>query len=197
MSLDIGRTAKSITGIIGEHPRERNDFYSTPDSAIRALLNVERFAKNFWEPACGDGAICKVASDEYQYAPIGTDLVARGYGIGGVDFLMERKLLGPDIITNPPFRLAVQFLEHALDLGAEKIAFCLRLQFLEGQRRLSLLKRLARVYVFSKRIPRMHNPDYDGPKTTSLMAFAWFVWDRAPHAEPILRWIVPVELKTE
>ena len=189
--MDIGRTARSMTGVAGNFPRERNDFYQTPNSASRALFMVEKFAPNFWEPACGDGAICKVAESEFGYAPVGTDLVQRSYGVGGNDFLLQKKLLGPDIVTTPPFGMSMPFLKHALGLGAEKVAFLCRIQFLEGQRRRQYLEKLARVHVFSKRIPRMHNPDYVGKTTTSLLAFAWYVWDRKHAGDPVLKFIVP------
>jgi hypothetical protein len=158
---------------------------------------AEKFDNGFWEPCCSDGAICRVAEREFGYHPVGTDLVQRSYGECGRDFLMEQRLLGKDVVTNPPFGLSDHFLAHALSLGAEKIALLCRLQFLEGQRRRKNLERLARVHVFSKRIPRMHNPDYQGKTTTSLLAFAWFVWDKAHTGEPIIRFIQPEQPKRE
>jgi hypothetical protein len=56
----------------------------------------------------------------------------------------------------------------------------LRLAFLEGQRRSSLLESgtLARVHLFRNRLPMMHRYGWDGANTSSAIAFAWFVWDR-------------------
>lgn len=190
---NVGRTAKSMVGVAGNQARARNDFYQTPGSASRALFSVEKFSETFWEPACGDGAICRIAETDFGYKPVGTDLIQRSYGLGGRDFLQEAVLLGQDIVTNPPFGMAEKFLKHAMSLRPNKIAFLGRLQFLEGQRRKKLLERLARVYVFSKRIPRMHNPDYVGKTTTSLLAFAWFVWDKSHSGEPIIRFIEPID----
>jgi hypothetical protein len=183
-----------MTGAAGDFKREVNDFYATPHSASRALFAAERFEGGIWEPSCGDGQICRVA-EECGVDVIGTDLIDRGYGQGGRDFLLERALLAPNVVTNPPFKHAEKFIAHSLALGAEKVAMLLRLQFLEGARRKKMFEStpLARVHVFSKRIPRMHNPDYTGPKTTSLIAFAWFVWDRGHNGAAEIRWMVPKE----
>jgi hypothetical protein len=178
------RSAQSIVGAAGEFPREANDFYATPRPAIRALLAVEKFSLTVWEPCVGDGEIAAVLR-AFGYSVVGTDLVDRGAGESGVDYLKTTALRAPNVVTNPPFKLAEPFIRHSLDLGATKAAFLLRLQFLEGARRRKMFEStpFARCWVFSKRIPRMHNPDYTGPKTTSLIAFAWFVWDAA-HIGP-------------
>lgn len=194
MSLNQ-RNAKSIVGAAGAFKREANDFYATPHSASRALFVVEKFNGPIWEPSCGDGQICEVAK-EFRHDIVATDLIDRGYGAGGRDFLQEKTLLAPNVVTNPPFKLAEPFIAHSLKLGAEKAAFLLRLQFLEGARRRKMFEStpLARVLVFSKRIPRMHNPDYTGPKSTSLIAFAWFVWERGHNGDAAVRWIAPKDV---
>ena len=69
---------------------------------MRALLSVETFEGPIWEPACGDGAISKVL-EAAGYRVISTDLVDRGYGCGGQDFLKSETPLGKTIITNPPY----------------------------------------------------------------------------------------------
>jgi hypothetical protein len=63
---------------------------------------VETFEGSIWEPACGDGAISKVL-EAAGYTVISTDLVDRGYGHGGHDFLKSETPLGRNIITNPPY----------------------------------------------------------------------------------------------
>ncbi|SFL43618.1 hypothetical protein SAMN04488036_11513 [Shimia haliotis] len=78
------------------------EFYPTPPEAVRALLSVERFDGSIWEPACGDGAISKVLI-EAGYQVVSTDLIDRGYGQGGLNFLKSTKPLAKNIITNPPY----------------------------------------------------------------------------------------------
>lgn len=78
------------------------EFYPTPPEAVRALLSVEQFEGSVWEPACGDGAISKVL-EKAGYSVISTDLIDRGFGRGGYDFLKSTTPLARNIITNPPY----------------------------------------------------------------------------------------------
>lgn len=164
--------------------RAEGDFYPTPGYCTEDLLRVERFEGSIWEPACGDGAISKVL-EQHGYRVLSTDLVYRGYGMGGHDFFMESH--GVDnIITNPPYRLATEFVERAVLMAKCKVAMFLKLAFLEGQERKLLFERtpLARVYVYSKRVNLFAKPTGSG-----MIAFAWFVWDKSYTGEPVIRWL--------
>jgi hypothetical protein len=81
------------------------------------------------------------------------------------------------IITNPPFKLADQFVAHAL-LLVPQVFMLLRLAFLESTRRTPILEsgRLDRVHVFRDRLPMMHRHGWNGPRANSSTAFAWFVF---------------------
>lgn len=166
----------------------KDDLYETAPEAVHALLKWEKFGGSVWEPACGRGAISDVLK-AHGYDVWSTDLVRHGYGISNIDFLMERSV--PDhvgaIITNPPFKLADEFAEHAVRL-VPKVAMLLRLAFLESKGRTVLLENshLARVHVFRERLPMMHRDGWEGPKTTSTTAYAWFVWDQSHLGPPIL-----------
>src|SRR5262245_65583284 len=95
------------------------DLYETPPVAVHALLRVERLPARLWEPAAGRGAIVRVLRAA-GHQVIGSDLVDYGEPshFAGRDFLMEQKL--PDrcqgIVTNPPFKLAEQFVALAIEL---------------------------------------------------------------------------------
>ncbi len=97
--------------------RVPHDFYPTPPKATRALLSVERFDGPIWEPACGNGAIAKVLIAA-GHRVVSTDLVDRGWGLGGINFLDETNNRARHIITNPPYGrgLADSFLRKALAL---------------------------------------------------------------------------------
>jgi hypothetical protein len=170
--------------------RQRDDFYPTPPYATRALLDVERFPGPVWEPACGDGAISKVL-EERGYDVISTDLIDRGYGTPNRDFLMEYETRAPSIVTNPPFKFAQEFVEHALSRADRKVAMLCRLAWLEGQerRKLFISTPLARVWVFSKRVLMLRNGDEMGKGGGGMIAFAWFVWDHAHSGPPTLGWL--------
>jgi hypothetical protein len=104
----------------------------------------------------------------------------------GWDFLLEQQLpIGVEaIITNPPFKLAGEFVEHAIRL-CPRVFMLLRLAFLESERRTPILDsgNLARVYVFKSRLPMMHRAGWQGPRASSSKAFAWFCWD-SRHVGP-------------
>jgi len=175
--------------VIPSEDREKDDFYPTPVPATIALLRSETFGERIWEPACGDGAISKVLTAA-GHEVVSTDLFDRGFGQSRVDFLMEHKLLAPDIVTNPPFKLAEEFVRHALGLGAERVAMMLRLAWLEGSQRKRLFDStpLARVHVASRRLSMARGGTDEGKGGGSMIAFAWFVWDRSHKGAPALHW---------
>lgn len=189
----LSRSAKTtrqlrMVGDDGDGLRHADDYYPTPPAGTHALLMVEQFDGDIWEPACGDGAISRVL-EKWGYKVHSSDLVDRGFGTPRVDFLMERKSLAPNIITNPPFKLAVPFIRKALELTTKKVAMLLRINALEGleRRRLFETTPLARVYVFSKRLTfeRGGLATHGG----GMLAFAWFVWEHGHTGKPTLGWI--------
>lgn len=91
--------------------REKDDFYPTPSWTVEELLKRETFEGNIWECACGDGAMSKVFAEK-GYETISTDLIDRGYGQAGVDFLVS-DFEADNIITNPPYKHALEFVVAA------------------------------------------------------------------------------------
>lgn len=176
--------------------RETNDYYATHPSAVRMLLELENFDKNIVEPCCGQGYISKVL-EQYGYNVHSMDLIDRGYGEGGIDFLKYNETIDADIITNPPYSLAKEFVEHAMDLVTDghKIAMFLKLTFLESSGRKALFKKYPpkKIWVSSSRIPCGKNGDFydrdkDGnikydksgkPKeVSSAVCYAWFIFEK-------------------
>jgi hypothetical protein len=179
--------ARSIVGTSKGRPRE--DYYLTPASATEALLRVEQIDGDVWECACGCGAMSKVL--ESHGLPVkSTDLINRGYGETGIDFLMPHTGKSTDnIITNPPYNLAEAFVEQGLLMARKKVCLLLKLCFLEGQKRRLLFERtpLARVWVFSRRLQMGRDGrDY---KNGGMIAFAWYVWEHGRTMQPTLGWI--------
>lgn len=119
--------------------REVNDYYATEPKALELLLEKETFDPFVWECACGEGHLSEVLRS-HGYIVRSSDLIDRGYGESGVDFLATEQKFNGDIITNPPYKYAQEFVEHALDIICEgnRIAMFLKLQFLEGKARRKL-----------------------------------------------------------
>lgn len=170
----------------------QNDLYESPPEAVSALLGVERIPHRVWEPACGPGVIVSMLRSR-GHDVLATDLVDYGsphQDKSGIDFLIpgiaesintERRA----IVTNPPFKNAREFVIRALQM-TDYVAMLLRLAFLESEGRRDIIDNscLARVHVFRKRLPTMHRAGFEGNRTGSAMAFAWFVWDKK-HSGPV------------
>lgn len=179
--------------------REIHDYYATEPRAVELLLEQEEFAPYIWECACGEGHIAKVL-EQHGYKVLSTDLIDRGYGEGGVDFLRvttdDIKEDAPrDIITNPPYKYAQDFVEHALEISAEgtKVAMFLKLTFLEGKKRRLMFDKYPpqTVYVSSSRLQCAKNGDFETDRAGAGMAiaYAWFVWRKGYTGHPAIKWI--------
>jgi len=170
--------------------RQKDDFYPTPKEAIDALIKVENLPKDIWEPACGNGAISKPLISA-GHNVISTDLNDYGYGKTGIDFLMEFKPLAPAVVTNPPYKMANEFIIKCMDMKLPYFAMLLRLAFLEGkQRRQDIYNRQppARVHVFSERLTMWRGDEEQPEGSSGFIAFAWFVWEQG-KTETRLDWI--------
>ena len=86
--------------------RKEHDFYATYPEAIDRLFEVEKFPDTIWEPACGMGHLSK-RMIELGKKVHSTDLINRGYGTGGVDFLKATENPYEAVITNPPYKIDV------------------------------------------------------------------------------------------
>jgi len=174
--------------------RQKHDYYATEPRAIELLLEVEEFSNHIWECACGEGHLSKVLV-ERGYNVRSTDLIDRGYGEGGVDFLTQSEPFDGDIITNPPYKYASEFVYKALDLIPEgrKVAMFLKLLFLEGKKRKKLfLKHPPKViYVSSSRLLCAKNGEFEQMRAGGggAIAYAWFVWVKGFKGDTIVKWI--------
>ena len=176
--------AQQIVGYSGN--REKNDFYATPEESTEKLLRVTSFRGRIYEPCCGQGHISEVLV-KHGYEVFSSDLVDRGYGTPRVDFLMETQKYD-NIVTNPPFKNALEFAERALELSRYKVALLLKLSFLEGVARRNFFKRYPpeKVWVFSQRQALMKNGE---PHSGGMLALAWFIWSKGNIESPTIGWV--------
>ena len=170
--------------------RQKDDWYPTPPEAVEALLSEETFPPVIWEPAAGDGAIARVLQN-YQYSTVCSDLNDYGFCKPRVDFLLERKRAADCLITNPPYKLADEFINHAISLGCTKHAWLLRLAFLEGAKRYKQVfseNPPIRVHVFSKRLT-IWRGDEASNGSSGTIAYAWFIWEQGFKGKPSIGWV--------
>lgn len=178
-----------------DHEREANDYYATEPRVIDELFERENFTDTIWECACGEGHLSK-EMHKYAKSILSTDLIDRGFGTSGIDFLKVDDVWNGDIITNPPYKFAQEFVEHAMELIEKsevadlKVAMFLKLTFLEGQARRKMFEKYPPkvVYVYSQRRKCALNGEFE--KTgSSASAYAWFVWQKDFVGDPIIKWI--------
>lgn len=171
--------------------RKKSDFYETPYSITKGLLEFEHFDYNeeILEPASGNGAIVKVLGNYWDKEKI----IANDIIKNNKDFLLEEKNY-QYIITNPPFSLAFEFIIKAKEIAREKFCFLLPLSYLHGKKRYDYIYQdklfpLSKVYVFT-RYPLLGEPlRDDGCYNTGMMVYCWMVWDKSHIGEPIIKWI--------
>lgn len=190
-SLPFGRDGRV-------HPsRAPYEFYPTPPEATRALLSVETFDGTIWEPACGLGHISKVLVDA-GYDVVSTDLIERGYGQGGVDFLRESAPRARHIVTNPPYgrglgdAFALQALTFAAETGGS-VAMLLNLASLCHPTRHHFWVKHppAVIYGLDELVCWPEGRPELARSTTAIHRYCWVVWKPAHEGEgwPTFRWL--------
>lgn len=177
-----------------EKERQTEDFYATDPKAAELLLKLETFSSNIWECSCGQGHLSKTF-EKAGYNVKSTDLVDRGFGQGGVDFLaIDNIEWNGDIITNPPYSVAKEFIEKSLMIipNGNKVAMFLKLQFMEGKARKSLFVSSPpkTIYVSSSRILCAKNGDFERmiEGGGSAVAYGWYVWEKGFKGVTELKW---------
>lgn len=195
-----------MLGVNNEAIREENDFYATDpyaiDNSIRFFEEIG-LSDNLWEPACGYLHLsCRLK--DYGYNVVSSDLVKRNDYCIKLDFLQSTKMLenSEDIITNPPFKLASDFVKKSMELlnYGRLAVFLLKIQFLETETRAELFKNCGLKYVgvFSSRICCAMNGEFDkyfkqdkitGQYRGGTQCYAWFVFQKGYNGEPVLKFI--------
>ena len=211
MANDKDRVGNSATHlkIIGsshgsQSERASNDFYATDPATIDGLLKVYSLPKRIWECACGNGSLSKKL-ESLGYDVVSTDLVDRGYGQGGINFLAseeENRMFNENfegfpkvdcILTNPPYKYATEFVKKALQLvndGGSVVMF-LKLTFLEGKKRYNeIFKTTPPRYVFQFVERQKCAPNGDFSKIeSSAVAYCWLIFEKGWYGDTIIKWI--------
>lgn len=170
--------------------RQAEDFYATDPIAMVKLLEIEKFNQNIWECASGENHLVAPLV-EAGYSVRSSDLIKRTDTTEQLDFLQCNDSWDGDIITNPPYKYAQQFVEKGMDVISDgnRIALFLKLQFLEGKKRRELFNKYPPkvVYVSSSRIKCAKNGDFD-KYDSSAIAYAWFIWEKGYTGETVIKW---------
>jgi hypothetical protein len=174
---------------VSTRTREINDFYATDPKAVKLLLQEETFNHNILEPMCGTGHISETLK-RAGYKVVSSDIVDRKYG--EVKDVFDIDKWGGDIISNPPYKGALEYIKHCMNIipNGHKVAMFLKLLFLEGKERGQWFKDNPpkTIYVARSRLLCKLGGDFS-EKYSSAVAYAWFVWEKGFKGEPVIRWI--------
>lgn len=180
------------------------DLFPTPPWATRALVEEIIGAgalrgRVVWEPAAGLGTMSRVleeyadhvfASDvyDYQYA----HNIGSFVGAGPDVIQMPAGLKAGWVITNPPFNLALEFAQRAIEEATDGVALLVRSVWSEGGARYDKLFAKTPPMIiaqFCERVP-MVKGRWD-PKASTATAYSWYVWQQRFAGRTEFRWIKP------
>lgn len=180
------------------------DDFPTPPWATRALCEwlssrqLRRLDQSTCrEPAANRGHMV-MPLREYFASVQASDVHDYGVGFAQSDYLFGPAPACVDwTITNPPFRLAEQFIERAIATSREGVAMIVRAAFLEGQGRFERLFSKtppSHVLQFTERVV-MHKGRL-APEGSTATAYAWLIW-MGDSQSTRLSWIAPCRKQLE
>jgi hypothetical protein len=172
--------------------RRPNDFYPTPPSMVKQLLEREQFEGNILEPCAGDGAIGRIIRKTYKNVFM-YDIMPKSKDVIQRDFLVYSDSLKYDnIITNFPYDGHIDFILKGFEVCTKKMALLFPLAYLHGIERFNKIYSellLKTIYVFVRR-PALDQPlDDNGKYLTGMQTYAWYVFDKDYFGFPSLQWI--------
>lgn len=176
-----------------ENDRGDMDYYGTEPKAIRLLFELENFSDLVWECSCGELSLSR-EMERLGKVVFNTDIKERSVKIDKVlDFIgIENDIdWNGDIITNPPYKYANDFILKGLSIlkNGNKLALFLPTRYLEGKARKEIyrLHPPKTVYVSSGRIVCAINGEFD-KQIGSAVSYCWIVWEKGYRGETVLKW---------
>ena len=180
-----------------DRERAQADLYTSDPKAVQALLEAFPLNQYVFEPCAGLGHISELIKKTGRDV-ITSDINDYGYKLDFQrDFFQVKRgdVTAPtpfDIVTNPPYKGALDFVKHAIELLEDggRVIMLLRIQFLEGIERGQFFKEHPPrfVYVFTRRVLCLLNGEPQ--KHNSAACFAWFIWEKDFKGDPVVRWLL-------
>ncbi|WP_226893510.1 class I SAM-dependent methyltransferase [Nisaea sediminum] len=136
-----------------------------------------------------------------EYFGTVTSSDAYSYGYGEVRNFLEFPYASASydwVITNPPFRLAEEFLMEALRVSRNGVAILARTVFLESIGRYESIFQNTPPTKFAQFVERV--PMVRGrldKKATTATGYAWFVWEKNEVENAKLMWVPPCRRSLE
>jgi hypothetical protein len=163
------------------YARKALDNYETPEWVTHAVVPHLGSKLHIWEPAAGGGKMVRALANA------GCTVEASDIS-DGRDFLKTPAIFNCDVImTNPPYFLAQEFIEHAIEVmqpSMGKVAMLLRTDFDHAKGRRHLFGEcpiFAKKLVLTRRIVW-----FEAPKAAPSFNHAWYIWDWKHVGPPVL-----------
>lgn len=173
--------------------REENDWYTENKWVSERLFDRVQFIGSIHDPCCGSGRIVRAARAA-GYIASGTDLVARGYGGGGVDFLAD-ETPRQSIVCNPPFEKLEEFARHACKVITHRAAMISPVPSLNAAGKWLQDLPLHSVWLLTPRpsMPPGHvvlDLERQGREPSGgKKDFCWLIFERGFEGAPSIRWL--------
>lgn len=178
--------------------QEPNGYYTTPEYVTDKICiwlkeNIPSSINwKIWEPACGNGRMVNSLKNNGFNVTNTSDIIDRGVSnVEICDFLKSEKKDVDCIFTNPPYSLATEFAEKAMELldDNDYYIFLGRIQFLEGKKRRKFFEKYPpkHVLVFSERVDCWK--DDKKPSSSGALCYAFFVFEKGFKGKPQIGWL--------
>jgi hypothetical protein len=172
--------------------RHPEDWYVEEEWVNDRLFACETFEGRIVDPACGIGRIVKAAR-RAGYKASGSDIVRRapGYRVGN---FFEQSRSVPNLVSNVPFRFALAFVGHSLNLAERKAALLLPAGWINGEARSRWLAKtpLKRIWHLAPRpsmppgeivVARKHKI------SNGTIDYVWLIFEQGFQGEPVTGWL--------
>ena len=178
-------------GIMGREQREENDLYCTNPIAVEKLLNSQEFCGNIWEICSGLGHIADTLQ-QHGYAVRCSDIIPYTPKTETLDILQFDGHWNGDIITNPPYHNADDFIYKAMDIidDGHLAAMYMKINFLSSKKRYELFTTYPPkiIYIMSTRLSCAKNGDFEKYKNGAV-DYCWIVWEKGYQGDTTMQWI--------
>jgi hypothetical protein len=174
------------------------DDFPTPPWATRALVEHVITSKaslasmTCLEPACGRGHMSIALAESFDQV-VSHDIFA--YGFGDVADFLKTKHADQSfdwVITNPPFKLAEDFINRSMKIARRGVAMLTRTVFIESVGRYERLFNPIPPSAFAQFVERV--PMVKGrldKKASTATGYGWLLWEKERPGGTQLVWIPP------
>lgn len=176
--------------------RASDDWYVEPAWCVEKLFKLVQFHGAIHDPCCGGGVIPLTARN-FGYHASGTDKVQRSKLFKVVDFFDEDRIF-PNIVTNPPYKIAQKIIERALTRVDGRVAALVQTKFLASQGRYKLFTsmHMERIIIFSRR-PSMPPGEMlakhgEAIRGGGSIDYCWMIWNvqKRNQKPPTVEWTI-------